>query len=251
MKTPLAALACVVCVGGCGSTDDRVEIIETDRPQKLIADLQDVWQRLQAAEDEQAALGAPLPAAYRADLERLARLADHTHSEGDPDPHVRATCLSMLARSMYWRDRDVFVRALADPARRCRWEALHALRRKKDPGAIPEVIATLARTPPLELEVRLEAIRLLSDLHAVEAIGALVAIATDLLERDRGAMAAAQALRRLTGQSFSSEDYLAWKTWYEGHRAASGASPQASAPGVESSPAEGNGAGGGASPANR
>ncbi len=114
---------------------------------------------------------------------------------------------------------------------------------------MPEVIELLKRSE--ELEIRLEAISLLSELHAREAIPVLVAIVVDLLDRNRAGQAACTALRRLTGQTFSAEDYLSWRNWYRTYAEGAGANSQPSASGVGSVPAEGNGAGGAGPPANR
>ncbi len=233
-----------LCLWGCGSSSERVEFVGNEQIEARLAAVQAVVQRLR--EEEQA--GAETPSPQRAaDLQDLALKADA--AQGEHDPQIRAACLAALGESAYWTDREIFRRALSDPAHRCRWEGLHALRLKKDPRVVPDVLDILKRSE--ELEIRLEAINLLSELHSQEAVPVLVAIVTDLLERNRAGQAACTALGRLTGQTFSAEDYLGWGRWYKSYVESEAAPSQPSPSAEGSTPEAGNGAGGAAPPENK
>jgi HEAT repeat protein len=162
---------------------------------------------------------------------------------------VRAKCLEALGASTFWTDREIFKKALNDPARQCRWEALTALRHKKDASVVPDVIEALRTSE--DLEIRLAAINLLSELAAKEAIPVLIEIVTDLLERNRSGQAACRALTRITGQTISAENYIAWEKWYKAYCESAAGASQGSPSGVGSSPAEGKGAEGAAPPENK
>ncbi|HNR99733.1 MAG TPA: HEAT repeat domain-containing protein [Planctomycetota bacterium] len=241
MRSRAASALAALWLWGCAGSDERVKIVGNEQFEARFQAVKAIIARVRA--EGRRVVDTP-PPQLAADLEDLARKAG-----AEEDPQIRAACLGALGESGYWSDREVFRRALADPARRCRWEAVHALRLKQDPRAVPEVIELLKRSE--ELEIRLEAISLLSELHAREAIPVLVAIVVDLLDRNRAGQAACTALRRLTGQTFSAEDYLSWRNWYRTYAEGAGANSQPSASGVGSVPAEGNGAGGAGPPANR
>ncbi|HAK96720.1 MAG TPA: hypothetical protein DCM87_17435 [Planctomycetes bacterium] len=229
---------------GCAGSDERVEFIGNEQIEARLEAVKAVIERVRAEELRGAETPSPQLAA---DLQDLARKADA--EQGEQEPQIRAACLGALGASAHWSDREIFRKALADPARRCRWEAVHALRLKKDPRVVPDVIELLTRSE--EIEIRLEAINLLSELHAREAVPVLVAIVVDLLERNRAGQAACTALKRLTGQTFSAEDYLGWRNWYRAYAEGAGATSQPSESGEGSVPEEGNGSGGAAPPANR
>ncbi len=242
-KSCCGALA-VAWLWGCGSSDDRVTFVENEQTKARIEAVQEAIEALREAELENP--NAPSPQLL-ASLQDLARKADA--AQGDPDPQIRAMCLAALGLSVFWTDREVFRKALEDPAHRPRWEAVEGLRRKKDPAVIPDVIEVLKKSE--DLDIRVAAINLLSELEAKEAIPVLVAIVTDLLERNRAGQAACGALNRLTGQDISAENYLAWERWYKAYCESAAGASQGNASGVESTPAEGKGAEGAPPPENK
>lgn len=199
--------AALVLLWGCRSVENRMIDIEANRASKRVEAIQAVWEKVHAEEMAISAMGLPLSEEGRSLLEKLAGLAAN-----DPDPQVRATALFILGQSEHWRDRSLFMSALADKAWRCQFEGISALQRKKDPRAIPGLIRLLAQST--HVLIRVESIRLLKALEAKEAIPALYHIVVNLLERNQAQMAARTALAQLSGQTFSSEDHLSWKAWY-------------------------------------
>lgn len=247
MVRDMMAVFLLLVVVGCETVADRARRTDAALPEERVEAVGAIGEVLQAEEEDLEAGERPSPEAAEL-LRTAAAMADF--ESGDPDAHVRAACLKVLGGSALWRESAVFCRALKDPALRCRWEALRALRRKQDPAVIPDVIALLKRSSDL-LE-RQESIHLLRELKAEEAIPVLIGIVTDLLERNKAGTAAWLALRELTGQDFSSDNFLAWDTWYRAYRAEKGEEPsQESESPVESAPAAGKGAGGGEPPEKR
>ncbi len=237
-------LVCVLSVG-CESLEDRIALQHSDLPADREEAVRAMEERLKEEEARREETGEELSSEGR---EILNSLAARSRAEGgDPDPQVRAICLAVLARNPSWKDTAIFKDALEDPHWRCQWEAVQALHLKRDRTAAIDVVMLLETSKhPL---VRLECIAYIRTLQIKEGIPALAGIVTNLLERNRSATAAWLALKELTGQDFSSDDFPAWSRWYRNYRG--NASLQESPSGEGSTPAEGNGSGGGAPPEKR
>jgi len=233
----------LVSLTGCGSLQERASRLTTGRSSE----------RREAALALETLIRTRLEAGLEISpdlMDRLRLMAERAqYPNGDPDPQVRATCLSALGRLSVWKDWLVFRNALQDPALRCKWEALHALRTKRVREAASAVLPFLDRENPFLL--RFEAVRYVHELRITEAIPRLVGIVTDLVERDQLAIPAWLALRDLTGQDFGCDDFIAWRKWYDNYLKSGSGSPQVKPSGEGSPPAEGKGSGGGAPSENR
>jgi hypothetical protein len=239
-----AALVAMLAAG-CESVEERMAKTASSKPEERLDALGAIEEFLDEEEAERAENGGGLSPEGQAHLAAAAALAAK-----DPDPQVRATALALLGRSPSWTDVAFFRNALADPAWRCAYEALHALRVRHDRESLPAVIALLEHSP--ELLIRLEAIESIREAKAREAIPVLVGIVTNLLERNQTATAAWLALTELTGQHFSSENFLAWEEWYKASKGADQKEKsQDNVPGVPSTPAAGKGSAGGEPSANK
>jgi HEAT repeat protein len=235
----------LVVLAGCETVAERVVKLSSSKAEDRLEAVAAMTETIAAAEEERAETDAPLGNPARDYLAVLGKLAFE-----DADPHVRAAALAFLGESPSWKDISLFRGALDDSQWRCQYEALHALRLRGDPPSIPRVMALLERST--ETLVRLEAILFLREHKAREAIPVLVRIVTNLLERNQLGFAAWLALKELSGQEFSSENFLGWEAWYRSYaEGAAKASSQDSPSGDGSPPAAGNGDAGGAPPAKR
>jgi hypothetical protein len=246
MKRQLLPVLLLVTCAGCETLGDRMAKWDDKQAPERFDAVKAYEETIRQEEERPGAIGGELSSRAQ---ELLAALAGRARfPEGDPDPQVRAAALAALGRIKAFTDTELLRQALQDPVWGCRYEALHALRLKRAVSAIPDVLELLERSTEYPL-IRQEAIAFIRDVRATEAIPLLVDIVTNQLERSRCAMIAWLALRELTGQEFSSEDFLAWERWYEGYRAGRGSQESSSA--VGSTPAEGNGSGGAEPPANK
>jgi hypothetical protein len=197
----------VVC--GCASQESKVTHVPSEYPEKRLKKLKLLAQKLYSEEEKAQQTGRGELSENGMDY--ISVMKDNARN--DPDPQVRAEAVNILADSLVFRDRSFFLETLNDPSWRCKYESLRALRKKKTPLAVEPLLTLLENTDHLLL--RIEAIHILRELHAEEAIPFLYKTVVNLLERNRSGTAAWLALKELSGEDFSSSNFVSWRKWYE------------------------------------